>query len=293
MAKLVFRWNLQCPSVADISRLGLFLLGTAPGNTSSTYFVALWEGDLQLAVLLVILSTLLSPLTSLFWWNTLGKVLLTNATTDALIVPIRNIIEFISIMVIPIFIGIYMAAKFPTLGKFMEQIRKPIIVIGMTGCIVIYYFQYQHFFSLFTLSHFAACSVLAFGSSLLAGLTAYFCRLSKEQILSIVITCGLQNATLTYAVINGTLEDPSTLYAMLPANAQILFTSLPIIFLWLLFQGSWRLMDCVQSKGKHCRSISSQTQSVAVIQENPYPMVRIADIKEAWSDQHNIRPLWC
>ena len=125
LAKLFFVGNQDnCKRVVDLSKLGLFMLGTTPGNTGSIYLADLWNGNLELSVALVLLSTLLSPFTYLLWWNTLGKVLnYENGDTDALAIPIGSIVEFVSLMIIPIFVGMYMAAKFPSMKKLMEQVR--------------------------------------------------------------------------------------------------------------------------------------------------------------------------
>ena len=124
LAKAVFRADSEhCRTLVDLSRLGIFLLGTAPGNTTATYFAALFNGDLQLSVVLVILSTLVSPITCLLWWHTLGKVLYVDASSEALAVPISNIMEFVIIMIIPLFVGIYLGGKFKGLKKFMHDIR--------------------------------------------------------------------------------------------------------------------------------------------------------------------------
>ena len=71
----------------------------------------------------LLLSTILSPFTYILWWNTLGKVLnYESGDTDALAIPIGSIVEFVSLMIIPIFVGMYMAAKFPSMKKLMEQV---------------------------------------------------------------------------------------------------------------------------------------------------------------------------
>ena len=124
LAKLFFVVGQDnCKRVMDLSKLGLFMLGTAPGNTGSIYLADLWNANLELSVALVLLSTILSPLLMVLWWNTLGKVLnYENGDTDALAIPIGSIVEFVSLMIIPIFVGMYMAAKFPSMKKLMEQV---------------------------------------------------------------------------------------------------------------------------------------------------------------------------
>ena len=318
LAKLLFlSTTSQCSRVMDLSRMGLFLLATAPGNSSSPYLSTLWGGDLQLSVALVILSTLLNPLTSLFWWNTLGQ-LLSGDTTDPLTVPIMIIVEFVSVLSLPIVIGMYFGSKFPAIKEFTEKFCKPLVLFGMSVTIVVAYFQYRHFFSLITKLQVATSAVLALGAALAAGLTAYICRLDKEQIISIAIDSCIQNASLTYAVINGVYEEPENLYAQIPGNAQILFTSGPVILSWVLLQGSkkgWQLLKGLKVRCQAEKEGSAETEEQGksplqkkldqpspvrsrptlkpFFEETPPAMVRIGDIKGVWGPQHNLSPLWC
>jgi predicted Na+-dependent transporter len=238
LSKLIFTdTSMPCNMVMDLSRLGLFLLGTAPSNTAATYFSALWNGDLNLSVGLVILSTIVSPLSTLFWWATLGKVLLSSSQTDILTVPALLILEFLGVMVVPVFIGIGLAGIFPCIKGFMQWIRRPVLVVGMLLYIGIYYYQYNNFLDIFSTSHLAACASLALGSALLSCITALFCNLNTSQIISIVIDCTMQNASLSYAVVAGSLKEPEVQYASSPANAQVLFTSIPIMVAWFINYG--------------------------------------------------------
>jgi predicted Na+-dependent transporter len=287
IAQLAYRPGLSCSGVTDLSRLGLFLLATGPGNTTAIYFAELWDGDLQLSVALVILSTLLSPLTYLLWWNTLGRVLLSGPSSAEPVVPIENILELISIMILPVFIGMYMASKLPTLKEFMKSIRKPIIVVGLIGCIIIYYFQYAHFFQFFSFSDVLACGLFSFASFSLAALAGLSCRFSRPEVISLAIDCCMRNGTLTFAIVRYTFKPPRSFYVEIPASAQVLFTTVPIVAAWLVHRGGrWVLRQCRKVGGP------AAGPGPAVVPAG-LEMVRISDIKEAWCEQHNLRPLWC
>jgi len=294
LAKLFFVTSHgNCKRVMDLSKLGLFLLGTAPGNTGSIYLADLWNGNLELSVALVLLSTLLSPLTYLLWWNTLGKVLnYDNGATDALAIPIGNIVELGSLMIIPILAGMYMADKFPSMKKVMEQVRKPVIVIGLLGMVVIFYFQYRHFFKFLSSNHIMASALLAVSSFILSGFSAYLCKLKKEDIISIAINSCVRNATLSYAVVFNALDVPSYIYAGIPSNAQVLFTSAPIVIAWVAWQAGKRL-HTVQMRRRTTGGVNQKPLVQAFVeQKEEVPMLRVSNIKEAWTNQ-DLRPLWC
>ena len=307
LAKLFFVVGQDnCKRVMDLSKLGLFMLGTAPGNTGSIYLADLWNANLELSVALVLLSTILSPLLMVLWWNTLGKVLnYENGDTDALAIPIGSIVEFVSLMIIPIFVGMYMAAKFPSMKKLMEQVsclvfeistinilmehpkvRKPVIVIGLLGMVVIFYFQYRHFFKLLSNSHIMASALLAVSSFVLSGFSAYLCKLQKEEIVSIAINSCVRNATLSYAVVIGALDVPSNIYAGIPSNAQVLFTTAPIVIAWLVWQAGRKLHTSFQMRRRTTGGVTQRPLVQAFVeQKEEVPMVRVSNIKEAWTNQ--------
>ena len=71
--------------------------------------------------------------------------------------------------------------KFPRVRHILAWIRKPIIVLGLLGAILVYYFQYRNFFHIFSWRHTLACWTLSLGGGLAGGLTAYFLGLDSRQ----------------------------------------------------------------------------------------------------------------
>ncbi len=67
------KWGAPAKNIWELS-LFIFISLTA-GNSSSPYFSAILNGNLNLSVALIILSTLLSPLTIFIWLSTLGLFL--------------------------------------------------------------------------------------------------------------------------------------------------------------------------------------------------------------------------
>ena len=118
-------------------------------------------------------------------------------------------------------------------------------------------------------------------------------KLQKEEIISIAIDSCVRNATLSYGVVMSSLDVPSYMYAAIPSNAQVFFTTAPIMITWLVWQVGRRLYTSFQ-KRKRATGIANQrpvVQAFAVKKEE-VPMVRVSNIKEAWTNQ-DLRPLWC
>ena len=163
----------------------------------------------------------------------------------------------------------------------------------------IYYYLYINFLDIFSTSHLAACASLALGSAFLSCITAFFCNLNTSQIISIVIDCTMQNATLSYAVVAGSLKEPEVQYASSPANAQVLFTSIPIMVAWFIYYGGRKLKSKVTKKDISDKvkvaSAPSQSQAYKVggeEEDDSYKMCEVGKIKEAWTGQEQLRFLW-
>ena len=164
--------------------------------------------------------------------------------------------------------------------------RKPVIVIGLLGMVVIFYFQYRHFFKFLSFNHIMASALLAVSSFILSGFSAYLCKLKKGEIISIAINSCVRNATLSYAVVVSALDVPSHIYAAIPSNAQVLFTTTPIVIAWLVWQAGRRLHTSFQTR-KRTTGVVNQRPLVQVFveQKEEVPMVRVSNIKEAWTNQ--------
>ena len=71
--------------------------------------------------------------------------------------------------------------KLPRVRKVLALIRKPVIVAGLLAAILIFYFQYRHFFHIFSWRHTLASWTLSLAGGLAGGLTAHFFRLDKRR----------------------------------------------------------------------------------------------------------------
>ena len=159
-------------------------------------------------------------------------------------------------------------------------------MIGLLGMVVIFYFQYRHFFKLLSNSHIMASALLAVSSFVLSGFSAYLCKLQKEEIVSIAINSCVRNATLSYAVVINALDVPSNIYAGIPSNAQVLFTTAPIVIAWLVWQAGRKLHTSFQMRRRTTGGVTQRPLVQAFVeQKEEVPMVRVSNIKEAWTNQ--------
>jgi len=285
---------VECNEIVSLTRLGLFLLGISPGNTQATYFSTILNGDLSLSVSLVILSTLFSPVSLTFWLVTLGPYVTEKDTKSTgsveMEIPFALVFQFTAALTIPVVLGIVVGTKFPMFKEWVAFIRKPFIVVGIIGALFVYYFMYKNFFTIFSWRHAFACGILAMGSTFAAGITAFFAGLSWPQIISIGIDTGMKNSQLSFAMLKGVYSDPPEgEYATTPANAQIFFTSLPLLLIWAV----WSVRDLlIKYMGNDTSSRQATFKGeLRTAGGSTVAVVKIKDIKETWAD-HDLRPLW-
>ncbi len=140
---LVLLFN-PCPSIA----LGMFLLGSCPGGNMSNFLSHLAKGNVALSVTLTatqtVLAPLMTPLTFAICANIYGP---TNALMRSIhIDTFELIIEILTILGIPLLIGMVTNYKLP---KFTAKIMKPmqtISVVLFLGFIVFLFLSNYHIF---------------------------------------------------------------------------------------------------------------------------------------------------
>jgi bile acid:Na+ symporter, BASS family len=187
------------PSVA----LGMILVAACPGGNVSNFFSAMAKGNIELSVSLTGISSITAVVMTPFnfaFWATLYS------TTSDLYMPITiDPLEMLRIVIIllgiPIFLGMFISAKFP---KFTEKIIKPIkifsilfffayIVIAL-GANFSYFLKFIHLILFIVLIHNGLALATGFG-------TAKLFRLNMRDTRTITIETGIQNSGLGLVLI--------------------------------------------------------------------------------------------
>ena len=126
--------------------LALFVVGCCPGGIASNQFTVIFNGDLNLSVLMSFVSTVFSFFLMPFWLYTLG----THAYMRHLkmVIPFSDLMQSLLINLVPMFIGMIIAYFVPSAKSFVKRIVKPILIallfyfIGFGTYVNFYLFSY-------------------------------------------------------------------------------------------------------------------------------------------------------
>lgn len=91
-----------CRASTDLSRFGLLILGVSPSSGLSSYICTLYKGNIELSVTILVLSTILSPLTITAFWSLFAHHMF---ETDSIHLhpnsPATEILEILAILMFP------------------------------------------------------------------------------------------------------------------------------------------------------------------------------------------------
>ncbi|MEZ4777505.1 MAG: bile acid:sodium symporter family protein [Bacteroidia bacterium] len=229
-------WILRpCPSMA----LGMFLVAACPGGNISNFMSLMAKGNVALSVSLSAMATILAivmtPFNFAFWsqFYPPAKELLLAISIN----PIDIFLKILTILAIPLFLGMWTARKFPALTA---KITKPIRILSIlffAGYILIalmlnfdFFVKYIKFVVLIVVAHNATALSGGYFLSKLMGLGTTDSR-------TISIETGIQNSGLALVLIFGPIFNGMGGMAMIAAMWGIthIVSGLSIATFWSKF----------------------------------------------------------
>lgn len=188
-----------CPSIA----LGIFLLGACPGGNMSNFLSSLAKGNVALSVTLTATSTLLAPIMTPLNFAFYGS--LYGPTADLMkeisVDPKQLFVTIVVILGIPLIIGMFVNAKFPT---FTKKIIKPIQILSVIifMCFIVFAFLKNYVIFMDIIGMIFLLVLLHNGLAMLSGygLGALF-KLDFADKKCLAIETGIHNAALGLIII--------------------------------------------------------------------------------------------
>lgn len=199
--------------------VGLMILASCPAGPTSNLITHLSKGDTALAITLTVFSSMITIFTIPFVVNLSITHFMPAGQAEAL--PLfRTIITVLSIIAVPVGLGMLIKRKFPT---FAERSQKTFKVLSALFLILIIvsalYKEKENLAEFFKLAGPAALmlNILTLGISFLL---ARAIRLPFRQSLTVSIESGIQNGTLGIAIAttllhNATMSIPSAIYSII------------------------------------------------------------------------------
>ena len=192
IASLIFRAD---PAVVT----GFVLLFSIPTAVVGYIWSSIYHGDGALSLTLILLDTILAPFVTPFTVKFLTQTAVQIDTTGMML-------SLVWMVVIPSIIGILV--NYFTKGRVNDHVSpclKPFGKVALLMVVAINVSQIADEILKFDLTYIPIvllCLLLACGGFLLGKLTARFCRLNKEQAVSVTFAIGLRNisAALVLAI---------------------------------------------------------------------------------------------
>ncbi len=187
------------PSVA----LGMTLVAVCPGGTTSNYAVYLAKANTALSVMLTSISTvaaiLFTPLSYVFWTSFLSG---TEALSEQIKVePYQMVETFVFVIILPLFLGMFLRAKFPSFTEKIEKWVKGLAMLIFISFVILALIgnfdnikDYLSTIFIIVLFYNGLALLVGYYFTRLNGFSAYHAR-------SISIETGIQNSGLALILI--------------------------------------------------------------------------------------------
>ncbi|UJR18266.1 hypothetical protein I4U23_005169 [Adineta vaga] len=185
---------------------GLFVVGCCPGGSASNQLTVIFDGDLNLSVLMSFASTLASFVIMPLWLYTLG----THAYLRHLKmhIPFRGLMKSLATIVVPLCIGMIIAYFLPKIKPFFKRIVKPVLILLM-----IYFFSFGTYVNFYLFKYIdlrmaLTTPLLPWFGYLLGGAVAWMFGQDWIRIKTIGIETGIQNVGIAFMVLLNSLPEP-------------------------------------------------------------------------------------
>jgi BASS family bile acid:Na+ symporter len=225
--------GLDLPAEAAV---GLIVMGTCPGGTTSNLFAHLSRADLALSVSMTAASKLLGVvMMPLCLW--LYARPFTSAT---LAIPYGEIIKTLVVLLVPVAVGMALRRRYGE--RFAQRAEKVGSVAGLSvlvALVAIALVRNAGLFATLTPPMLLAALLLGALGLGLGDLAARFAGLPLAQRRTVSLETGIQNSPLCFAI----------LVMAFPGEAQVDMLKLPLLYaLFILIEASaltviWRTLD--------------------------------------------------
>jgi BASS family bile acid:Na+ symporter len=199
--------------------VGLMILASCPAGPTSNLITHLSKGDTALAITLTVFSSMVTIFTIPFVVNLAIKHFMPAGQAEAL--PLfRTILTVLSIIAVPVGIGMIIKQRFPAFAERSQKTFKILSALFLVLIIVsALYKEKENLVEFFKLAGPAALmlNLLTLGISFIL---ARVISLPFRQSLTVSIESGIQNGTLGIAIAttllhNATMSIPSAIYSII------------------------------------------------------------------------------
>jgi len=209
-------------------RLGLLLLGCAPGGAASNFWTAMYKGDVNLSCTMTFLSSCFSFAFTTLWVYVLGTPLVGK---DIPIPYLRLVISLAS-FTLPLIIGVGYKHFFPKSGELLKKkVSRPFFLFCLLIMPAIGIWNNIYFFYLCEWTHLISGALLGIAGYTMGAGLAFVFRMGKPQIIAISLETAFQNGGIAFIILNLTFPSPYREMGIMPILGFFFLATGPIMMI--------------------------------------------------------------
>ncbi|XP_041455608.1 ileal sodium/bile acid cotransporter-like [Lytechinus variegatus] len=202
--------------------VALIIVGSCPGGWLSNVFTLLLDCDLVLSLTMTFCSTVIAlgmmPLNLFIYATPYAR------NNSNIRIPFEQIFIQLITLVVPLFIGTFLAHRYPRVAKWFRKLLKPIavvlVLVGFAAGLWANYFAFES-----PADIYLSAIILPCVAALLAFFVSKLTCLSNHSSITIAIETGSQNGLLATSVIAFSFPQPEA----------DLMTRVPVLFVTFIF----------------------------------------------------------
>ncbi|HKP62243.1 MAG TPA: bile acid:sodium symporter [Polyangiales bacterium] len=210
----------------DIAAVGLVVMGTCPGGTTSNLFAHLARADVALSISMTaaskVLGIALMPLCLFIYARPF--------TGTEFPIPYGNIVSTLILLLLPVAVAMALRERFgERFAHVAERTGSLAGICVLLALITISVTRNAHLFATVPLTTYLAAALLGSAGMLLGSLVARWCGLPVAQRRTVSFETGIQNSPLCFAI----------LLLAFPSANQLELLALPLLYaLFVLIEAS-------------------------------------------------------
>jgi bile acid:Na+ symporter, BASS family len=193
--------------VPDTVKIGIVIMGSMPGGTTSNIFTYFAKGNLALSVLMTVNSTIVGVLAIPFLVIT-NLAILKAVGAISVVIPASNIIVTLVLLLVPVVVGVLLRRWNANIGALVELTGGALGVIFIVLLLITWVPRNWQFLLGTPISVFACVILLGWLGFLLGYLFSRLLKFSDRDAQTIAMEIGIQNGPLAIAIVAFTFVGP-------------------------------------------------------------------------------------
>jgi bile acid transporter len=184
--------------LSDIAAVGLVVMGTCPGGTTSNLFAHLARADVALSISMTAASKLLGIVLMPLCLYVYARPF----TGSEFPIPYGNIVTTLILLLLPVALAMGLRQRFgERFARISERVGSTAGICVLVALIAISLTRNAHLFVSVPLTTYLAAALLGCAGMIFGSLVARWCNLPVAQRRTVSFETGIQNSPLCFAIL--------------------------------------------------------------------------------------------